>query len=99
MSGESDMGTKIRLFLGCSRSILPEHLEADAEQEEAALLSEGVDLGYHDAVRSFRRRLLRHALSTTGGNRTRAARLLGVQRTYFMRLIRDLGADDIPPAQ
>lgn len=79
-------------------TILPEHLsEAEAEVTSAAL-SESMELGYHDAIKTFRRELLRHALQTTGGNRTRAAELLGVQRTYFMRLIRDLGADDIPPA-
>ncbi len=76
-------------------AIVPEHLEPTAD-EASTRLSESLDLGYHDAVRSFRQQLLRHALSTTGGNRTRAAELLGVQRTYFMRLIRDLEADDIP---
>ena len=62
------------------------------------LLARGLDLGYHDAIKGFRRDLLRHALERTQGNRTRAAEMLGVQRTYFMRLIRELGADDIPPA-
>lgn len=79
------------------KTILPEHLEANPDEEEALLLSEGLDLGYHDAIKSYRQRLLRHALVTTGGNRTRAAALLGMQRTYFMRLIKDLGADDIRP--
>jgi DNA-binding NtrC family response regulator len=61
-------------------------------------MSLSLDAGYHDAIRVFRRDLLRHALTVSAGNRTHAARLLGVQRTYFMRLIRDLGADDIRPA-
>ncbi|MGM0574669.1 MAG: helix-turn-helix domain-containing protein [Myxococcota bacterium] len=78
--------------------VLPEHLEAAEADAASTSLSESLDLGYHDAVRDFRRQLLRHALTTTEGNRTRAAELLGVQRTYFMRLIRDLGADDIRPA-
>ena len=79
--------------------MLPEHLEAATAEALTTSLSEGLELGYHDAVRSFRRELLRHALATTGGNRTHAAELLGVQRTYFMRLIRELGADDIRPGQ
>jgi Nif-specific regulatory protein len=78
------------------KTLLPEHFEAAAGADQGASLSEGLDLGYHDAVRSFRQQLLVHALETTGGNRTRAAELLGVQRTYFMRLIRDL--EDAPPA-
>jgi hypothetical protein len=69
--------------------VLPEHLVAE-EAVASASLSEGLDLGYHDAVRSFRSRLLEHALATTGGNRTRAAELLGLQRTYLVRLIREL---------
>jgi len=72
------------------KAITPEHLSAQQEDPAAASLSEGLDLGYHAAVKTFRERLLLHALKTTGGNRTQAAKLLDVQRTYFMRLIRDL---------
>ncbi|MCB9729123.1 MAG: sigma 54-interacting transcriptional regulator [Deltaproteobacteria bacterium] len=78
-------------------AILPEHLEAARPDARETNLSESLDLGYHDAIRGFRRELLRHALEMTAGNRTHAAELLGVQRTYFMRLIRELGADDIRP--
>jgi len=74
-------------------TLLPEHFEA-ALPDAGVHLSESVELGYHDAVRSFRRELLVHALEVCGGNRTRAAELLGLQRTYFMRLIRDLGATE-----
>jgi Nif-specific regulatory protein len=45
---------------------------------------------YHEAVAAFKREVLRHALTAHGGNRTRAARALGLQRTYLLRLIRDL---------
>jgi hypothetical protein len=78
-------------------AILPEHLEAAHADALNTNLSESLDLGYHEAIKGFRRELLRHALEMTGGNRTHAAELLGVQRTYFMRLIRELGADDIRP--
>ncbi len=78
-------------------AVLPEHLEAVEADARETNLSQSMELGYHDAVRGFRRELLRHALRTTGGNRTRAAEILGVQRTYFMRLIRELGADDVRP--
>ncbi|PKN58443.1 MAG: hypothetical protein CVU56_06145 [Deltaproteobacteria bacterium HGW-Deltaproteobacteria-14] len=74
-------------------TLLPEHFEASLP-DAGVHLSESVELGYHDAVRSFRRDLLSHALEVCGDNRTRAAELLGLQRTYFMRLIRDLGATE-----
>lgn len=43
---------------------------------------------YHEAVASFKHELLRHALCAHGGNRTHAARTLGLQRTYLLRLLR-----------
>ena len=76
-------------------TLLPEHFEA-GDEAATVPLSESLGLGYHDAVRSFRRDLLGHALEVAGGNRTRAAELLGLQRTYFMRLIRELGEDAEP---
>ncbi len=51
---------------------------------------------YHAAVEEFKRGLIASTLRRTGGNRTRAARLLGLQRTYLARLIRDLGLADRP---
>jgi DNA-binding NtrC family response regulator len=51
---------------------------------------------YHAAVEDFKRGLILSTLRRTGGNRTRAAQLLGLQRTYLARLIRDLGATDRP---
>ena len=53
---------------------------------------------YHAAVEEFKRGLLASTLRRTNGNRTRAARLLGLQRTYLARLIRDLGLAGPPPA-
>jgi DNA-binding NtrC family response regulator len=52
---------------------------------------------YHTAIRAFRRALVTHALQATGGNRARAARALGLQRTYLQRLIRELGVQ-VPPS-
>ena len=42
---------------------------------------------YHETVDQFRRLLLTHVLQACGGNRTQAARVLGLQRTYLVRLI------------
>jgi Nif-specific regulatory protein len=61
--------------------------------------------GFHGAVSEFKRRLIEATLHQSGGNRTRAARALGLQRTYLLRLIRELrvrippGAVGRPPAR
>src|SRR5260370_10021059 len=46
--------------------------------------------GYHGAVSEFKRRLIEATLRRACGNRTHAAKALGLQRTYLLRLIRDL---------
>jgi transcriptional regulator with PAS, ATPase and Fis domain len=42
-------------------------------------------------VEEFRKRLIRETLARHGGNQTKAAQALGLQRTYLARLIRQLG--------
>jgi DNA-binding NtrC family response regulator len=54
-------------------------------------------LGYHDAVSAFKRRLIEATLHQAHGNRTHAARALGLQRTYLLRLIREFGIVAPPP--
>lgn len=44
------------------------------------------------AQRDAKRLVLEHVLACTGGNVTKAAAALGIQRTYAHRLVRDLGA-------
>jgi DNA-binding NtrC family response regulator len=46
---------------------------------------------YHKEVENFKKEILRSTLEAHGGNRTHAAHALGLQRTYLMRLIKDLG--------
>ena len=52
---------------------------------------------YHEAVSEFKRRLIEVTLREAHGNRTHAARVLGLQRTYLLRLMRDLNVA-APPA-
>jgi DNA-binding NtrC family response regulator len=52
---------------------------------------------YHHAVTEFKRRLIEATLHQVQGNRTHAARALGLQRTYLLRLIRELGVAAPPP--
>jgi DNA-binding NtrC family response regulator len=53
---------------------------------------------YQRAVDTFKREFLVLTLAAHSGNRSRAARALGVQRTYFVRLIRQFGAAERVPA-
>jgi DNA-binding NtrC family response regulator len=53
--------------------------------------------GFHGAVLEFKRRLIEATLAQSGGNRTRAARALGLRRTYLLRLIREFQVR-VPPA-
>ena len=46
-------------------------------------------MGFHGAVSEFKRRLIEATLAQSGGNRTRAAKALGLQRTYLLRLMRE----------
>ncbi len=55
--------------------------------------------GYHGAVSDFKRRLIEATLHEAHGNRTHAARALGLQRTYLLRLIRELGVEAPPPVR
>jgi DNA-binding NtrC family response regulator len=51
---------------------------------------------YASAIEAYRRALLEHALTRSRGNRTHAARALGLQRTYFGRLLRARGITYAP---
>lgn len=46
---------------------------------------------YAEKVEAYRRELLEHALWKRSGNRTQAARYLGLERSYFLRLLRARG--------
>jgi DNA-binding NtrC family response regulator len=54
-------------------------------------------ISFHGAVCDFKRRLIEATLLQAHGNRTHAARALGLQRTYLLRLIRELGVAAPPP--
>jgi len=64
---------------------------------ESVLLPLPLSPGYHGAVSDFKRRLIEATLHQMRGNRTHTARVLGLQRTYLLRLIRELGVAAPPP--
>jgi len=51
---------------------------------------------FHQGVEAYKRQLLQTTLEAHRGNRTHAARALGLQRTYLLRLMRDLEVR-VPP--
>lgn len=65
-------------------------------QSDRATIRETIDVpaSLDEAQRQFRQGHVRDALNRSGGNRTRAAEALGIQRTYLSRLIKELGIDD-----
>jgi DNA-binding NtrC family response regulator len=54
---------------------------------------------YQRAVEAFKRQFLSETLRAYHGNRTRAAQAIGLQRTYLLRLIRDLRISVPAPAR
>lgn len=52
---------------------------------------------YHEQVRQLKRGLVQGAVISSNGNRTLAAKKLGIQRTYLVRLIRQLDVSVPPP--
>ena len=72
----------------------------DAQTHAAATEVLGpVPLPLHEAVSAFKRRLVEDALARHGGNRSRAAVALGIERTSLLRIIRELGIEGLPPGQ
>ncbi|MDM7914029.1 MAG: sigma-54 dependent transcriptional regulator, partial [Candidatus Eisenbacteria bacterium] len=51
----------------------------------------GGALPLREAMQDFKREYIRQALARAGGNQTRAAEALGLQRTFLNRLIREMG--------
>jgi DNA-binding NtrC family response regulator len=46
---------------------------------------------WHESIAALKRELIEQALRRSGGNRTRAAEALGLERTYLLRLMRRMG--------
>ncbi len=58
----------------------------DITPEQSALMNRP----FHEAVEHHKREVIRRALALASGNQTKAAELLGLQRTYLARLIKQM---------
>ena len=70
--------------------LLPPELSHPSTQGEIEIGT----MAFKDAVLLFKREYIKRALKETGGNQTKAADLLKMQRTHLNRLIRELGIRD-----
>jgi DNA-binding NtrC family response regulator len=57
----------------------------------AETVSPSDELSYHEAVDGYRRQVILRVLVQTQGNRAAAARLLGLERSYMLKLMKSLG--------
>jgi len=62
---------------------------ADSEGEEAT----PEEVRFHESVRDHKRAIILRAIRKSGGSKTKAAEMLGLQPTYLSRLIRILKVD------
>jgi transcriptional regulator with PAS, ATPase and Fis domain len=79
------------VVLGTETVIGATDLPAGLDGEPIESTSEGG--AYHDGVNAARKELVINALRKTGGNRAAAARLLGLEAKYFLRLMKSLGIE------
>ncbi len=73
--------------------IVPEDLALPgaAPASSVTLVTSSVGLGeYHKQVKEHKLAIIQAALQQAGGNQTKAAELLGLQRTYLVKLLRAL---------
>jgi transcriptional regulator with GAF, ATPase, and Fis domain len=80
------------VVLGDSDLILPEDLPESILDVRPPTDDSPTD--FHRSVREVKRQKIQSALKQAAGNVAEAARLLGVNRTYLHRLIRNLGLDE-----
>ncbi|MBM4298960.1 MAG: sigma-54-dependent Fis family transcriptional regulator [Deltaproteobacteria bacterium] len=79
------------VVLGLGTTINASDLPSNLAGQAATATAEGIS--YHEGVNAARKRLVVTALQKTNGNRAAAARLLGLESKYFLRLMKSLGIE------
>jgi DNA-binding NtrC family response regulator len=76
------------VVLGQPPMIQIEDLSPGIVSAEAELSNRSAPVSYHESVDEYRREVIVNALAQTEGNRAAAARLLGLQRSYLLKLMK-----------
>ena len=76
------------IVLTDEEELLPEAFPFEISQAPIEL---NVGSPLKEASDTFRTTFISNTLKSTGGNRTKAAKILGVQRSYLSRLLKELG--------
>ena len=76
------------VVLGQPSTIQVEDLSPGIASAEAESDNRSTPVSYHESVDEYRREVIVSALAQTQGNRAAAARLLGLQRSYLLRLMK-----------
>ncbi|MDZ7292486.1 MAG: sigma-54 dependent transcriptional regulator [candidate division KSB1 bacterium] len=78
------------VVLATGAEITPELLPAQLAEKPQEEITVGMPLD--EAMLKFKKQFIAKTLESTGGNQSKAAELLGIQRTYLSRLVKDLKA-------
>jgi len=79
------------VVLASGNTVTPDLLPPQVSEKTKEEISPGIPLD--DALRKFKTEFISQTLSLTKNNQSKAAKLLGIQRTYLNRLIKELGID------
>jgi Nif-specific regulatory protein len=73
------------VVMGDGKTIMPEDLPISASRPKFTGLKVGLTLD--EALNEFKKEFILLNLKNTGGNRSKAAKIMDIQRTYLSRLI------------
>lgn len=68
--------------------------DGEPSNNEHNLTDDIINLPYREAMDSFKRIYIESILKKVNGNRSEAARIIGLQRPYLHKLIKELGIDE-----
>jgi Nif-specific regulatory protein len=81
------------VVMGNGKEVLPEDLPISGGRPSQSNMEAGMTL--KEAEDNFKKEFITLTLKHTGGNRSRAAQIMGIQRTYLSRLISKYGLQGI----
>ncbi len=79
------------VVLGTTRELTPDLLPPEVQAGPGESGADLWELSYKDAVKEFRKQKIQRAIERCGGNKTHAAKMLGIQRSYLVKAADELG--------